>query len=301
MEHRRRDRAFRIFGLCVIKNEADIIEQTLRAASAWCDTAYVLDNGSTDGSWEIVQDLARELPCVVPFRQDPSGFTDDIRNTIFGAVRSSAGRRDWWAILDADEMYVDDPRAFLARVPRRFDRVWHQQYNYLFTDADLAAYEADRSRFAAGAPIEARARYFVLGDHSELRFFRHSRLLTHIPGPGSGRVFPTPIRVRHYMYRSPEQIQQRLDTRREPMERGEFLHELPAAWTSGGGALAHGAELPLSWKERVVPTSECHLDVGDDSLPPSPWTPPRPKSSLARLRERCTSLARKAAGPRRAA
>jgi hypothetical protein len=286
--------SFRIFALCVIKNEADIIEQTLRAAARWCDVIYVLDNGSVDGSWEIVTNIPRELPCVVPFRQDPCAFEDDIRNVIFDHFRTRARRGDWWAILDADEFYVDDPRTFLANVPRRFSRVWLQAYNFLFTDVDLAAYMLDKTRFDASVPIAERSRYFVLADYSQLRCFRHSRLLTRIPYNDSGRVFPRRIRLRHYMYRSPEQIQRRLDTRREPMQRGEFLHELRSAWTINQPARPDDQAFPESWSERLVAASECHFDTGDETLPDDPWTAPRSAGLMERVAGRTRRLARRA-------
>lgn len=107
----------KIHGLCVAKNEADIIEQTLRAAAEWCDWIYVLDNGSTDGTWEKVQALSSALPCVVPFKQDARPFDDGIRGEILRHYLPRARRGDWWCILDADEIYVDNPRVFLQGVP----------------------------------------------------------------------------------------------------------------------------------------------------------------------------------------
>lgn len=92
----------KIHGLCVVKNEADIIEQTLRYAAKWCDYIYVLDNGSSDGTWEKVQTLARVLPCVTPFMQDSQPFDDGIRGKILGRYATHANHGDWWCILDAD-------------------------------------------------------------------------------------------------------------------------------------------------------------------------------------------------------
>ena len=37
-----------------VKNEVDIIDQSLRAAASWCSKIYVFDNGSDDGTWETV-------------------------------------------------------------------------------------------------------------------------------------------------------------------------------------------------------------------------------------------------------
>ena len=55
----------KIFGLVVVKNEADIIYHTLKAASAWCDEIYVLDNGSADGTWQLIKQMAQENSLIV--------------------------------------------------------------------------------------------------------------------------------------------------------------------------------------------------------------------------------------------
>ena len=266
-----------IHGLCLVKNEADVIAQTLHAASRWCDHIYVFDNGSSDGTWEIVQQIARDLPAVVPFKSDGKPFTDSLRGEILRHYRSRARAGDWWAIIDADEFYIDDPRAFLAQVPDRFRAVWPQIYSFLFTDIDANAWRQDPSRYAPELPLDERLRHYVLGDYTELRFFRHEPALTDVPGD-LRPIYPERIRLRHYGYRSPDQIRIRLETRREPMLRGEFIHEKRSNWLPGGEAApgpASAADLPRGWQERIVPHGECLVDSGPDSLlPPLPWTPP---------------------------
>ena len=59
-----------IYGLSLVKNEADIIEQSLRAAATWCSRIYVFDNGSDDGTWEMVQQLSLKLLQIIPYKQD---------------------------------------------------------------------------------------------------------------------------------------------------------------------------------------------------------------------------------------
>ena len=276
-----------IHALCVVKNEADIIEQTLRAAVRWCDWIYVLDNGSRDGTWEKVQALAKELPAVVPFGQDARPFDDGIRNVLFRRYRRCAQPGDWWCVLDADEFYIDDPRRFLERVPRRYDTVWYALYVYLFTDVDRRAWEADPRRFDDHVPIEQRLRHYVVGEYSEARFFRHASGLTHLPADRPGLVYPCRIRLKHFAYRSPPQIAARLETRREPMLRGEFLHEKRANWVPDGVIVPGPAtlgDLPQSWDERVVASAHCHEDSGDGRYAAeTAWTPPRtPLWPLAR-------------------
>jgi hypothetical protein len=289
-----------IHGLCIIKNEADIIEQTLRAASTWCDHIYVFDNGSSDGTWEIVHRLASELAQIVPFKQDPQPFNDSLRGDILRAYKDRARSGDWWCILDADEFYVDDPRRFLAKVPSRCLAVWPQKYVYLFTDKDAAAFDQDPERFDRGLPIQDLLRHYVRDTYSELRFFRHDPSLDELPSSDELHpVCPERIRLRHYAYRSPAQIHVRLETRREPMKRGEFIHEKRSNWVTGDASApvpvthpftevtpgpAKPEDFSSSWRDRIALSSDCNLDSGDDSLePPLPWTPPSPPRRRTRL------------------
>lgn len=87
-----------IHALSLIKNEADIIEYSLGAAVRWCDHIYVFDNGSTDGTWEKVQAMAKEFPAIVAWKQDPKPFRDGLRAEIFCNFRRRARLGDWWCI-----------------------------------------------------------------------------------------------------------------------------------------------------------------------------------------------------------
>jgi hypothetical protein len=60
-----------------------------------------------------------------------------------------------------------------------------------------------------------------------------------------GVVAKQQIMFKHYQYRSPEQIQKRLNTRRDNRERGY------PGW-------AHACE--ASWMEKIVDAKDCHFD-----------------------------------------
>ena len=266
----------KIHALCLVKNEADIIEQTLRSAAVWCDFIYVLDNGSTDGTWEKVNRLAEEIAPVIPYAQDDQPFRDSLRETIFRHYKSRARPGDWWCILDADEFCVDDPRSFLRSVPRRYKSVWMLRYTYLFTDMELARFQQDPEKFDK-LPVEEKILHYVTGDYSEPRFFRDSKRMTRLPGRELQPVYPTRIRINHFAYRSPEQIKLRLETRKEPMERGEFLHEKRSNWAPDGVIVpgpARPEDFADTWQERVATSSHCLVaSVGGD-LVEDTWSPP---------------------------
>ena len=56
-------RCVKVVGLYLVRNEVDIMEVNLRHHFATgIDEAIVIDNGSTDGTLEVIADLAEELP-----------------------------------------------------------------------------------------------------------------------------------------------------------------------------------------------------------------------------------------------
>ena len=236
----------KIHGLCLVKNEADILGYSLRESATWCDFIHVFDTGSRDDSWAVVNELAKELPQVRPFRSEPRDFDDALRSEIFNACRGAAQEGDWWCRLDADEIYVDNPKEFLAGIPNAHHVVWSISINHYFTRSDL-----DRQAAAPpGISAETLPRFYS-ANWSEPRFFRYRAGLVwdgnawpkHL-----GIVTPRRIRLNHYQYRNPAQIQLRLDTRREAAARG---------WKH----FAHSEN--NDWQEKITPEESLHFDAQD--------------------------------------
>jgi len=223
-----------------------MIEETMRKAAAWCDRIFVFDNGSTDETWDVVQRLAREEPRVVPFRSAAVPFRNSLRAETFARFRGESAAGDWWCTLDADEIYVDDPRDFLAGVPARHHVVWGVYFQHYFTDVDARRQAEDPRAYPPHASAEAALRYYRC-DHSEARFFRYRPRLRWDRGSAPrhlGVVHPRRIRFKHYQYRSPGQIQLRLGTRQQAMAEGcENFREYSSE---------------TDWREKIVPAATCH-------------------------------------------
>jgi len=243
----------KIFANCLVKNEGDMIEETLLRAARWCDRIFVFDNGSTDDTWEKVQRLARREPRVVPFKSSAVSFRNDLRGETFNQFRHEATAGDWWCTLDADEIYIDDPRQFLAAVPARHHVVWGVYFQHYFTDVDAARYEANPAAYPPHTCAEAALRYYLC-NYSEVRFFRYRPGLVWDRGVAPrhlGVVHPRRIRFKHYQYRSPEQIRLRLQTRQLAIAQGcENFRDYSSE---------------TDWRMKIVPRATCRCADDPDA------------------------------------
>ena len=254
--------------------------QCLTAAVEWCDHIYVLDNGSTDDTWQIVQSLAQDHAEIIPWKSESVPFTDGLRAGIFHWFRARSREGEWWCRLDADEFYVDDPRVFLQKVPDRYDVVWTTNFSYYFTDKDAERYRGEPERFADDVPVQEKIRYYV-NHWSEPRFIRSRDSMVWENDEGFPRFVNTspayPVRLwqRHYAYRSPQQIERRLADRQDAITRGVFLHEAVADWGEAVAGvrvtrdlLDHaGKEFVTGrWEDRIVPADSLEFDANDRRL-----------------------------------
>lgn len=224
---------FKIYSLLLVKNESDIIRESLLAAIKWSDKVIVIDNGSTDGTWEIVKEIAKQYPTVVPFMQYTRGFRIGLRAKAFRAFRQELSCRDWWCVrLDADEFFSEDPREFLAQVPNKYSSIKKQSTDYILTEEDIQAHSFTGD-FAKDCTYIT---HYLPEKRKERRFIRHRPWLIwsekwRYPHP-MGCTAKQCIAVAHYQYRSPQQMEKRFNTRQQAKKDGcgSFLHENGTTW-----------------------------------------------------------------------
>jgi glycosyltransferase involved in cell wall biosynthesis len=99
----------KVVGLYPVRNEVDIIELNLRHHLATVlDEAFVVDNGSTDGTLALLARLAGELPLLVA--SEPGAYTQSELVTRMARQASRSGA-DWLVPVDADEFWVGQGRS----------------------------------------------------------------------------------------------------------------------------------------------------------------------------------------------
>src|SRR5260221_11704091 len=243
----------KLHGICLLKNEADIVEYSLLENSRWCDFIYVYDNASTDGTMDRVRALAERHPHIIPFGTCNQPFVDSLRADVYHHFKAQAAPGDWWCRLDADEIHVDDVRGFLNRLPHHLHFVWSIYLQFYLTEHDLPRL----AKFEVQPPFDIDAdnlpRY-SLADYAEPKFFRYRPALRwkNTSWPiHAGLTAPEMLRHKHIQYRSPTQLERRLRTRRD---------------ATAHGYLGFPNSTERSWREKVRPSSELHFDAGDNDF-----------------------------------
>ena len=103
----------RLIGVAVVKNEADVIEASVRHNLALLDHLVVLEHGSTDSTGDILLKLKHEgLPLTLV---DGSGVAFNQATMTTGLMRRALAMHhgDVGFALDADEFLVAPARAGL--------------------------------------------------------------------------------------------------------------------------------------------------------------------------------------------
>ena len=220
----------RVFGLCLVKNEADIIKQTITHALKFCTKIFVFDNGSEDETGSIVKNLCRTNGNVELSITSPEPYTRGLRGKLFEKHRAVASDNDWWFILDGDEFLAQDPRPFLARATVAGESlVYTRQLEFRFTNEDWENWNKgiesiqDRkksifSRRRYYTPVNFEGRFFRSCSALEWSSFRNTPWV-------KGKICQQPMLNFHFPFRDPVQITQRIKSRAEVRNRSLRNHD----------------------------------------------------------------------------
>ncbi len=167
------DKQYGLNGICLVKNEEDIIAQSLAHAARYCDRIFVIDNGSTDATWEIVHELHRQNAAIVPFRQIHEPYNRKIRSIVYNEIHADLNEDDWWLSLDADDFLDGDPQPVIRQaMAEGADLIRSWQVQFYFTEIDKRLWEngqEDRRRH-----VFDRRRYYLINWRKK-RLFRNKK------------------------------------------------------------------------------------------------------------------------------
>ncbi|MBR9803632.1 glycosyltransferase [bacterium] len=255
----------KIHAMMIVKNESDIIEYSLNSSLNWCDHIYILDNGSTDGTWELVNSLSHQDSRVVPYARFFGPYDNSLRSLMYSSFRKHSANGDWWVRLDADEVYIDNPKEFLHAIPSYCSCVWSLHYQYYLTHKEIDIIDTDtHDSTPPKMTASTLPRHFRVNG-SEARFFKYRRRLSwplSAPWPSHmGIVSRRRIRLKHFQYRSPQQIAIRLHDRQSAVKQGYPNFQYC---------------LNVKWKDKIVSSQDLHHETDEASLLQAPADPSTP-------------------------
>lgn len=172
-------------GLMIVKNEADILLRSLDSYAKWLDGIVALDNGSTDGSLEILG----QHPIVKKLAVDAGEF-NETRLVPKIIELASDIQADWYVESDADEIFNPDFRNVMQATPSPFNVIGAR-----------LLYMLDDTHYYRERPVY---RIFRKAQFS----FGHIRKLHHgkIPiAPHLQRKVFCPFHIKHFQIRSYKQ------------------------------------------------------------------------------------------------
>jgi len=184
-----------VYGITVVRDEADIVETSLRHMAREVDHLIVGDHRSTDGTTDILAALADELPLTVVTETHP-GHHQDERMTRYAAMAHEQGA-EWVVPFDADEIWYSDGgtlREALAACPEQIGVLACRGWDHMVRD-DEGPFSPWRQ------PTQQPLPKVVFRAHPQVQVAMGNHSVAHPLPSGEG-----PINYRHFQYRDFEQL-----------------------------------------------------------------------------------------------
>ena len=219
---------------------ADIIIESLQTKADWADFVYVYDTGSTDGTWEMVQDYARKDARIVPVGREEVLFHEGVRGYVFNTIRDNMEEGDWIVKSDEDEFYHISPREFVSKHLNPHETaVWTQLYDFRLTQEEaMRQHDPEFLAQERMTPLVARRRFYVPIAYSEHRLCRFRKNMKWYPtgsfATNAGFVARARIPLRHYPHRDVEQLKKRVILRKALLKllpKGTYPHWNCESWS----------------------------------------------------------------------
>ena len=189
-----------VFGISMVKDEADIIAGTIRHMAGECDQLIVADNNSTDGTRKILDELAYELPNLTVVDDPDPAYYQSAKMTALANLAAAEGAT-WIVPFDADELWTSAHR--IADVLPGLDVPVADAplFNHLRTACDVDHSDPFTSMvWRQPHPGKLHKVAFRFEQGAVIHQGNHGVTLP------SGSVSVPALEIRHYPVRSPEQF-----------------------------------------------------------------------------------------------
>jgi glycosyltransferase involved in cell wall biosynthesis len=191
-----------------VYNEADIVGQVIEHLASQGIKLVVLDNGSTDGSFEIIKNyVGKEVLSVQRMVTEKFELRLMLRRLYAMATEQNP---DWILLSGADEFLESPYRSFTLNkaiqieAERGFNLIQFNNFEFYPTENDFASQETD---------VRRRLRYYSWNDDAQFRCWKMYPSVSvfetighdaELPDGTPAHVSPNKFVLRHYKIRSYE-------------------------------------------------------------------------------------------------
>lgn len=185
----------RIVGLMRVKNEARWIDRAIRSLLTICDSVYVLDDHSTDGTAEIAAGFRHAVVWRSPFQ----GLDESRDKTWLYAQMWQAEAPDWVVMIDGDEELID-PDEVAGLCERRGAPSYAPRVLYLWDTDHQVRVDGVYGRFRRPSVFRSSSPALSFKATGANGHFHCSN----VPQQLLAACRPTEARILHYGYRDRE-------------------------------------------------------------------------------------------------
>lgn len=225
------------FGVSMVRDEADVITGTLRHMADEVDHLIVADNGSTDGTRDLLADLAGELPLTVLDDPEPA-YYQSVKMSLL--AEEAAGQGAAWIVpFDADELWFAPGgplREVLPALPPANVAV-ARLVNHYSTAIDPDDPDPFRRMvWRAGEPGALPKVAFRWEPGAVIHQGNHGVTLP------LGQVEIAALEIRHFPYRSAEQFVRKAENGAKAYKATDLPEDQGAHWRAYGEILERHGE-----------------------------------------------------------
>ena len=209
----------RLIGIMMIRNENDILKETLTNLINFYDRILVLDGTEPEEESKkcrSILDGFKEIKLIIRDIETPGPFPirDGARYYLLEKARELYGYNNWIGVIHGDEIYSRDPRPFLTRVNPFDTPILQIRLCHFFLHTE----EKGNWPYLLELPVEQRVTHYMWPGTPEDRFFYDDGIVHYNPSRHSlvvpydynvKRKLLNHFIIKQYNYRSPDQMRDR--------------------------------------------------------------------------------------------
>ena len=217
------DPSERLIGIMMIRNENDILRETLNNLTKTYNRIFVLDGTEPDDEFYIGKAIMEEFEEIKLILRDvdtpgPFPIRDGARQYLLERVRERYGVNNWIGVLHGDELYSKDPRSILRKTNPLTTPVVQIRLCHFFLHPD----DEKKWEHLSSLSVERRVTHYMWPGTPEDRLFFDNGMVNYAPSRhslvvpyehGHERILVNDFIVKQYNYRSPEQAFSRASQR----------------------------------------------------------------------------------------